>query len=452
MEADEDLRMPLKRGRIERAFALMAISVVAIGIATFNYVQPRVSSVSTPRPPADAGYQLAAIHFVDPSTGWVVAELPSHAFVVLHTKDSGRSWMQQLMGSGGDIGEYAYFDRSHVVLVTLGPHAVIFQTGNAGEAWSRSEIRMDGGKVLSADFIDASTGWLLVQSAAGPIEAPFETLYGTFDGGTTWRSLGDPVVAGDWAYRAVFADSDRGWLFSLSSGPYAYRTADGGESWQRVPLPGPGAGWPVAPPWSLSPERFFVGANITAGAGVMATVVPIAPPHGRSADGLTLLAYPPFTVRAFDGGGAVTYVYTTFGDTRPYRYTSILSEAGQMIAPLASGQVELSSLDGGSNWRNADVPSAYGALGFTDALDWWWIGGGAWATSSDGGITWGRTRLIGVLPPLPGSLQILDPDHAWFGAMAGNRSMLEMTSDGGYEWTAISLPPIAKPTPASAGD
>jgi len=449
MEPEEDLRAPLKRGRIERALALMAVSVLAIGVAAFTYVQPRFSFGSdtthggpASQPPADAAYQLAAIHFVDSSTGWLVAELPSHAFIVLHTRNSGRSWTPQLTGSGGEVGEYAYFDRSHGIVVTLGPNAMIFQTSNAGATWSRSEIRQGGGNVVSADFIDELNGWLLVQSPTGPNATFVETLYRTLDGGTTWLGLGNPVVAGDRAYRAVFADRDRGWLFSLSSGPYAYRTANGGTSWQRVPLPGPGAGWPVAPPWSLSPERFFVGASITAGAGVMAVVVPVAPPKGRSADGMTVLAYPPLTVRAFDGGGAVTYVYTTFGDWSPYRYTSILSESGQVIAPMASSQVELSSLDGGSTWTNAEVPSAYGALGFTDALNWWWIGGGAWATSSDGGVTWGRTRLIGVLPPLPGSLQILDADHAWFGAMAGGRPMLEMTTDGGYEWTAISLPPL----------
>jgi hypothetical protein len=107
--------------------------------------------------------------------------------------------------------------------------------------------------------------------------------------------------------------------------------------------------------------------------------------------------------------------------------------------------VELSSLDGGSSWKVADVPSAYGAFGFIDALDWWWIGAGEWATSSDGGVTWTGTRRLGVLTPLPGSLQILDADHAWFGAMAGTRPMLQMTPDGGYEWLAISLPPLQPP-------
>jgi hypothetical protein len=175
---------------------------------------------------------------------------------------------------------------------------------------------------------------------------------------------------------------------------------------------------------------------------VAATVVPIAPLKGRSSDGATFRGYPPLTVRSFDGGGSVMYVYTTFADVRPYRYTNILSDRGQLIAPNAADQLELSSLDRGSTWKKADVPLDYGVFGFTDALDWWWIGSGTWARSSDGGVTWTGRHPLGVLAPLPGSLQVLDPDHAWFAAMAGTRPMLETTADGGYEWTMVSLPPI----------
>jgi hypothetical protein len=288
---------------------------------------------------------------------------------------------------------------------------------------------------------------LLIQLTPTPSYPAAETLYRTSDGGVTWMDEGDPVLAGDGALRIVFADMYRGWLYSVSSGPYAYATDNGGAAWRRVPLPAPSSGWPTAPVGSPIPEEFFVAARPTVGRGVVATIVPVAPPKGRSPDGGTLLGYPPLTIRAFDGGGSVTYIYTTFGDGSPYRYTNILSEAGQVIAPIASGQVELSSLDGGYSWKNADVPSAYGAFGFVDALDWWWIGSGEWATSSDGGVNWTGTRPLGVLAPLPGSLQVLDADHAWFGAMVGSRPMLEMTPDGGYEWIAISLPPL-RPTPA----
>lgn len=447
MDSEEELRSPLRPGRTGRALALMAVSILVIGVAAIAYVKPQLMPVrgGQPTPPLTdvASYRLAAIDFVNPTIGWVVAELTNHDFAVLNTVNGGNSWTRQLGGPGGDIGEYAnFFDSSEGVLVLLGPRAVMFHTRDGGKTWNHDDLQVGGGYVRSADFVNAKYGWLLVQMTPTPSYPATERLYTTTDGGLSWVDEGNPVQAGDEALRIVFADLYRGWLYTVSSGPYAYATDNGGAAWGRVALPAPSGGWPAAPSGSPTAEQFFVAPRPTMGAGVAATVVPITPPKGRSADGGTVLGYPPLTIRAFDGGGSVTYVYTTFGDASPYRYTNILSEAGQVVAPTASGQVELTSLDWGSSWHIADVPLAYGAFGFIDALDWWWIGSGEWATSSDGGVTWSGNRPLGVIGPLPGSLQILDADHAWFGAMAGTRPMLEMTPDGGYEWIALFLPPL----------
>jgi hypothetical protein len=103
--------------------------------------------------------------------------------------------------------------------------------------------------------------------------------------------------------------------------------------------------------------------------------------------------------------------------------------------------MELSSLDGGATWIVVSPPSAAGAVGYADAQTWWWIGSGAGSTSYDGGSTWTPTRNLGVIQPLPGSLQVLDSSHAWFGAMAGGiRPMLERTADAGLHWEMLGLP------------
>ncbi|TME58924.1 MAG: hypothetical protein E6I58_00940 [Chloroflexi bacterium] len=447
MEPEEDLRRPLSPARVGRALALMAASVLVIGITTIAYAhpqlpfgsgsQPRHASASTSHP----SYRLAALDFVDVSRGWVIVELASHDFAVLHTADAGRSWTRQLSAPMSDVGEYArFFDALHGVVVLLGSSAVIFQTADAGKTWTRSDRAISGRSVLAADFVDPSQGWLLVQvegNQAGPMH---EVLYRTSDGGTSWDDLADPVAARDWAFRIAFADAKHGWLYSISTEPHIYATTDGGASWRRALLPAPPRGWPKAPTGSLAPELFFVAAHPTTGAGVAATVVPIAPPKLRSADGGIVLGYPPLTVRAFDGGGSVEYIYATFADSSLYRYTAILSEAG--VLPVMPDQVELSSLDGGSSWKAAPVPSAYGAIGYADALDWWWVGAGAWATSSDGGVTWTGLRPLSVPAPLPGSLEVLDADHAWFGTMGSTTPLLQTTDDGGHEWRAVSLPPL----------
>src|SRR5437879_11806404 len=100
-------------------------------------------------------------------------------------------------------------------------------------------------------------------------------------------------------------------------------------------------------------------------------------------------------------------------------------------------QAELSSLDGGSSWKAAPVPSAYGAIGYADALDWGWVGAGSWATSSDGGVTWTGLRPLSVRAALPGSLQVLDADHAWFGTLGREQPLLQTTRDVGDDGAGV---------------
>jgi hypothetical protein len=227
-------------------------------------------------------------------------------------------------------------------------------------------------------------------------------------------------------------------LESLSARPYAYKSVDGGATWRQVSLPAPRGGWPAA-------GKFFVAAQPTQGIGVIATVASFQPPSGRSGIGATVTSYPPLTVRTFDGGVPVSYVYVTFADAiASSSWTAVdthnrSASSSQVQAP---NQVQLGSLDGGSTWGVIAPPKEPGAIGYSDAEDWWWIGSGAWSTSSDGGTTWTPSRNLGVLQPLPGSLQVLDRLHAWFGAMAGTRAVLENTNDGGTHWYMTGLPAI----------
>src|ERR1700737_5371338 len=79
MEPDEDLRPSTAApGRIGRALALMAVSVLAIAIAAVAYVHPQPSIASNRQPAAAPSYQLAAIDFVNPAPGCVVAQSPHH--------------------------------------------------------------------------------------------------------------------------------------------------------------------------------------------------------------------------------------------------------------------------------------------------------------------------------------------------------------------------------------
>src|SRR4030088_1818100 len=61
-----------------RALALITVSVLAIALAGIAYLHPTGAGASHP-PPGASSYQLAAVDFVSPTTGWVAATLESGA-------------------------------------------------------------------------------------------------------------------------------------------------------------------------------------------------------------------------------------------------------------------------------------------------------------------------------------------------------------------------------------
>jgi photosystem II stability/assembly factor-like uncharacterized protein len=438
MEPEDELPSRSRVSRASRAVAVIGVSILAITVAGIGYVHPNLG-FSLPGGSSSTGNlgsspQLAAVDFVTPDTGWVVVEHEAHAFALLHTSDAGETWHRQLDGAAGTIGEYLrFFDSAKGVLVLLGPQAMLYQTGDGGRTWNWHRLTEYGGYIWSADFVDANHGWLLAQDPTVG-----ETLRRTEDGGRTWSSLGSPVLYSDWAYRVLFSSPTVGWLYSQSTAPYAYKSRDGGSSWSRVPLPEPPGGWPAAQGGAISTGEFFVAAQPTEGEGVLATVVAIAPPRGRSPAGGVLVGYPPLRVGTWDGGRPVTYVYA---DVSPYRYSSVEHvNAGSYVDSLPTTQTQLSSVDGGISWDAIVTPSSTGSVGYVDAYNWWWIGSGAQSTTSDAGKSWSRIRAVGVPQPLPGSLQFPDSTHAWFGAMAGTRPLVEATDDGGLNWRMVLLP------------
>jgi len=426
---------PAGPARARRGLTLIAISLFVIVVTGIAYLRPSFwPSARASAPPVPATYHLAAVDFVSPSTGWFVARFDSGRFAVLQTKDAGQTWKRQLTGQANQQAVYLhFFDAARGLFAVMGAQPMMFRTSDGGRTWS-SRPGMNGAYVLSVSFVGPDQGWLLIRS--DPPTGASSRLFRTGDGGVTWTSLGSPVMPADEAYRVQFTDPKVGWLESLSARPYAYKSVDSGATWSQVSLPAPRGGWPKA-------GQFFVAAQATQGVGVLATVANFLPTSGRSGIGARVVAYPPLTVRTFDGGVPVFYWYATFVDTIPSADLSAVStghKSGPSAQVQAPNQVQLGSLDGGATWSTIEPPTGAGAVGYSDALNWWWIGSGSWSTSSDGGTTWTPYRNVGVLSPLPGSLQVLDSSHAWFAAMAGTVPVLETTDDGGIHWAEMGLP------------
>jgi photosystem II stability/assembly factor-like uncharacterized protein len=424
--------------RARRALGLIALSVAVIALTGIGYLRPSLVFGAAERqaPSAQAGYQLAAVDFVSPTQGWFVATFDSGRYALLHTNDAGRHWQRQLTGATDQREIYVdFFDPRNGVFGLLGAHSLLLRTADGGRTWSSKPAPNATAQVLDATFVDPDHGWMLARTA-DRVAAPAE-LYSTRDGGADWSNLGSPVRGTDQAYQVHFTSGGEGWLDSISARPYAYRTEDAGATWQQVPLPTAPGGWPVA-------AQYFVTAQPTEGVGVIVTVASFTQMVGRTGIGEKVVGYPPLTVQAYDGGVPVSYTYVTLVDAIPRMglWAAATQHRNGSSQAQAPNQVQLGSLDGGHTWRFIAPPAGPGAIGYSDAANWWWIGSGAWSTSSDGGTTWTPYRNLGVPQPIAGSLQVLDADHAWFGAMAGTTAVLETTDDRGVHWEMVGLPPV----------
>ncbi|OLB82730.1 MAG: hypothetical protein AUI15_37475 [Actinobacteria bacterium 13_2_20CM_2_66_6] len=419
--------------RARRALALIAASVITIATTGALYLHPTLplfgdalKAISPPQAP----YRVASVDFVNPSTGWVVADFDSGNYAVLHTADGGVTWSRQLSGAGQNHARYLkFFDVAVGIFALVGTSPQMYRTADGGRTWSALQAPAVEGTVASWSFVDSEYGWMLV-SAKSPITNPPTYLYRTDDGGVSWHKRGLPAPP-DQAFQVNFSYLTTGWLTSANAGPYAYKTTDFGATWTRVQLPAPAGGWPHG-------GRFLVAVQPTSGGGAVASVVYFPAIKGRTGVGADIRAFPPLVVRSFDGGRPHTYTYTTLINQ------FVGGPLGQEPPP---NQARLSTSDNGATWSAVAPPSSSGAIGSFDAANWWWIGAGQSATSGDGGATWTELRNIGAIEPLPGSLRVLDRNHAWYAGAAGARPLLEATADGGKGWRMVLLPAMPDSMP-----
>src|SRR5919108_2171623 len=218
-------REPVPLSRVGRALALMAASLVTITGAGFAFLHPNLYGAGGAGRNAQhhAAYHVAAVDFVSPTEGWVLADQDTgDQTAVLHTADGGTSWTQQLSAPTGAGNKYArFFDGRAGVFAQIGARPVLYRTGDGGRTWTSTPALGESTTALSWSFIDEDHGWLLADTGK---RLP-ASLYRTDDGGWTWTELGSPVARGDDAFGVHFSYLTTGWLASAGSNPHAYKTA-----------------------------------------------------------------------------------------------------------------------------------------------------------------------------------------------------------------------------------
>ncbi|WP_054537331.1 glycoside hydrolase domain-containing protein [Herpetosiphon geysericola] len=181
-----------------------------------------------------ASLSIQAMNLVLPGQGWVLRSQR-----LLWTADTGASWrdITPVLADGVDIQSVFFRDADHGWMVAVrtadgGAEVVCFRTADGGASWQVSTLaaftQADGVAPPSMsylDFIDSTTGGIVIKSASG-VNFSQGQLFKTTDGGATWSQHNVPIGA-----PVRFSSASDGWLVGGPAGDQAYVTRDGGLTW-----------------------------------------------------------------------------------------------------------------------------------------------------------------------------------------------------------------------------
>ncbi len=295
-------------------------------------------------PPGMGAAALQAAWFVDAKTGWLVAVSGTPpadpAYQLFTTGDGGLNWQAAPLdlfapGDPAALAAAVYLElldaRTGWLVVrqaTGSAHdlGTLFRTSDGGQSWMRLTLPLGA----PVHFTSAAEGWTASERGSGEV-------YVTHDGGRTWAPaeggqaqstlLGGPgltdlsaaTASAGWA-RSTTGECDAG---ACTLTTQLVRTADGGQTWTAMPLPGGQL--------ALT-QAFAVPAN-PAGGGAAA----------QAAGDLTLT----FNGQAFDGcfvdaGGNPLGNMQAWWNTGPYKARNLYlgGSGGAACTPLTEPYVQ----------------------------------------------------------------------------------------------------------------
>lgn len=177
---------------------------------------------------------------------------PSH---LMTSADGGASWTSIDLGAHLMMAiDVRFSSPTEGVVAGMGPGqtCVVIRTTDAGQTFAPVFTSTTPGSLCwKLDFPSEQVGYLAVQdTTSGP-----GTFGKTTDGGATWQELPLPIDRAYGALAAGFIDEDIGWMVSNDPSLPAYRTFDGGQTWEEEPnlsgpinrfrFPGDGTGYAV---------------------------------------------------------------------------------------------------------------------------------------------------------------------------------------------------------------
>jgi len=261
-----------------------------------------------------------------------------------------------------------------------GSNGTLLQTTDGGTTW-RKLNPLSRDTFHDVYFADEKVGWLIVERDVLKLQTnnePRSYLLKTEDGGLTWQRifLGD-ADANVRLLRAVFADSERGWVFGETGVVFA--TRDGGRHWARQALP---------------TKHLLLGGAF------------------MDQSRLWLVGAGATIVQTNDGG--MSWQNRFVRDAANARFTAASFAGGNLGWAVGGAGRIFTSADGGRTWyaQRSNVDADLFDVQFVDMAEGWAAGSeGVLLHTTDGGVHW-SVESSGTSHNLQ-RLFLVDRDHGW---------------------------------------
>jgi photosystem II stability/assembly factor-like uncharacterized protein len=173
------------------------------------------------------GKDLNAVFFADSKRGWIAGD----GGFLSRTKDSGRTWSPQSVGTTDAINDI-YFRGQRDGYLLAGNR--IFGTSDGGESWRevRQFLERDFGggmpELYSIRFSGKKNGWVVGSVSRKDVIIESLIIH-TGDGGASWERQLVPVR--EELIHVDFVSEDKGWV--VGAGGAILFTRDGGQNWTK---------------------------------------------------------------------------------------------------------------------------------------------------------------------------------------------------------------------------
>ena len=342
--------------------------------------------------------ELRDIHFFNENTGFV---LGSYSDAFAKTTDGGNTWVKSTTIPQDYYYDMIVFNEQRIIVSgSYSGTSNIYLTTNGGATWTASAA--GNLSIFSMTFLDSLTGFAGSEGGMA---------YRTTDGGLSWNPLTSLNALPTDVFFSMFSEGSN--LYVLSYDSTLYVSTDAGVTFTSSQFLPSGNIPPVMRAGTVIGSTIYLAGDL--GSFYKSTN------NGTSWQSPTKIA-------KFD---YVQDVYTSYSG-------KIIAVGSPSIPYENSGQQVIVSDDGGQNWTTVSLSvldADLRSIKMIDANNGFTVGssGSIWRTTN-GGYDWN----LYSSPTTDQAFNAVDFYNDQYGMTAGNNGEVWKTADGGTTWTSLT--------------